>query len=141
MIHAFEMNELLKYRPTFHRWFYLGVAILYLIVSFDTLAFALSESSFGVPYVVVVVVPPTVLVLHCILSRLISWWVVVLTFLTMFLHQASSGLYIAWGWIEGGKWQWSQGVLVLLMNMALLGVGLGVLYLTRPRRDRSVGAA
>jgi len=130
-----NLHILFEKRPSFHRWFYLVFAVIYISIMDNDLEHPHSISSLTVPYYVLVIVPTLVLLTHFIFSRLVTWWSVFVLFITMFIARSIFDLKKVWFWSCGAKWEPSDFYYELAWTILLFVLVIGILYITRPRKS------
>ncbi len=141
MPHTNHFATLFEYRPSWHRWLYLGLAACYYAVAVQYFEFAYSQSSIGVPYIVLVLVPPLVLLVHFVFCRLFTWGVVVSVFLAIYCSRAISEIDRALEYVRILKWEPYQAIILAIFVLVFLCGALLLLYMLRPQSTSSASAA
>ena len=135
MPYKISWKYFIEKHKTFHRWFYLIIAVTWLSSFFLNLPYNLfSESRLGVPYIIIGLVPPIIMAVHFIFSNLLSWTVILFLYIISYLIISIKNMEEVWYWSNGVKWDdpakfWYQ----IIMNIVIFIIGTAILYFTRPR--------
>ena len=71
--------------------------------------------------------------MHIYLSRLLTWMIIVVTFVVIYLIRSIDSLIDAWYWSHGVKWQPIDFYKALIFNVVLLVFSLMILFLLKPK--------
>lgn len=126
---------LFEKRPSFHRWFYLVFAIIYIALMYEDLEHPFSRSSLYVPYYILVIVPTLVLLTHFVFTRLVTWWSVIILFVILFFPKSINAVSNAWIWSHGPKKILSDFYFTLYGTILLFALNIWILYITRSRKS------
>lgn len=133
-------EALTEKRTSYHRWFYLVVALLWTVLLWDEMVHhPWRVSSFGVPNVILGLAPLVVLAWHIIVPSVLSWGFVCSAF----------GLLYTIAWVQGfneglqyvllSKWNLFTYFQCIFFSLFVLTAGAALFYLTRPRSTRGGG--
>lgn len=129
-----SLKSILDIRDTSKRWYFTIIIILYSLILIDSLLnHPFAKSSLGVSYIVLWLVPTYIILMHIYLSRLLTWIIIVVTFVVIYLIKSVDSIIDAWYWSQGIKWQPIDFYKVLIFNIVLLIFGLMILILLKPK--------
>lgn len=125
---------MMSIRDTSKKWYFAVIIILYSLILIDSLLnHPFAKSSLGVSYLVLWLVPIYIILMHIYLSRLLTWMIIVVTFVVIYLIRSIDSLIDAWYWSQGVKWQPIDFYKALIFNVVLLVFSLMILFLLKPK--------
>ena len=129
-----QWHILFERRQSSHRWIYLAIAIFYGIGMIPIMAHPFTESSLYVPYIVLAIVPVFIMLVHFFISRLVTWWIVIILYIVIYCTISIQELTSAWYGGQGSNLEPSDFYSDFALTLCLFALGIWILYITRPRQ-------
>lgn len=132
-----NLKMIFEKRNSGHRWFFLFFAVLYSVLSINSLfQYPFAQSSLGLSYFMQWFIPTMLMLVHFVFNKVFTWLIIFVFFTLSYIYLSLSKFEKDWNWSNNAKWDHVDLMVGLVVNILVFILSLLVFYLLRPRINK-----